>query len=256
LTLVYELDDALSTANASLSAHINSDYKIVIAWSGPDPGISGITWTDPDLGKILGFRANETSTATSHTATDTPLYTWLPTYHSNDQGRFWKEEDFAGGVSVSAMLSGISLTPSRRIRKITWDAEPAVKVAEEAAETSVTFDGTYYPEEERCLEKFVSGARTVSPVDTDAEGLSLKGCYYVPDLDVYTGTSPTVAIPSSMDGGGHRLYLSSSPDRYLWCTIDKTFATPKTRVNRSIAWYSVEVSLIACPNSVPAWNAP
>lgn len=258
LTLVKHISAKLTDADAFLSCYLSADHKVVIASSAPAPGITDVTWTDPGLAVILGYRSNLVSGSThTYTATYTPLYTWLPSYHSADAGRFWSDPQFAGGVSTAGVLSGISLTENLRRRKISWDAQEATNVAEEAAEDSFSLGGTtYYPERDRCFEYFVRQARSASPSTSYAEGLSLKGCYYVPNINIYTGSSPSVAIPASMDGGGHLFYLSSSPDRYIWCTIDKALSEPAVTVANSILFYRVEASLLACPNACPSWNAP
>lgn len=252
IALLNHINDLLVAADATLSCYLSSDYKIVFARSAGT--ISAIDFTDIDLGKLLGFRANVASAAASHTATDTPKFTWLPAYCSFDTDRFWEDYQFSGSVSTSGIVSGISLSTGIHKRTIQWDAQPEALIALDGATQSFTWSTIEYPEIERCLEKFTKEARTSAPTSSDAEGISTKGFYFIFDLDVYTGSSPTVALPSTMDGGGYKRKLASSPDRYIWCNLHQAWKDRKTTINNMDKYYTIGLELAACLNAVPSWN--
>lgn len=254
LSALWELNDTLSTYNANLSAYINTSNRVVIVSAAAS---FDITWTDTALGALLGFRDN-LSGASSYTATDAPKFMWLPDYHSNDLERFAHEPTFQGGMASDGTVSGISTTPDLYTRRVKWAMNDATNIYQSACETSFAFGGdTHYPEEERCLEYLVNHALTATPEGTDASGLSLKGCYWIPDLSVFEGAVPTVALSQTWTGGGVRTNLSSSPDRYTYCSIKKDgWDTPASEIDRSNLWYKVGLQLTACPDACPAWSAP
>ncbi len=255
LTLIYDLNATLQAlgapASAHLSCYIDADYKVV--FKSDDLNFT-VTFTDTDLARLLGFTANQ-SGAAIYTATYTPKYCWFPAHHSYDVDRFWNKEQFSGSTSLNGILSGIKLSDGVRRRSFKFDALAAATVAQDAC--TLTYWSTYYPQEERCLETFVEGARTATPDDDAAEGLSVKGCYFLPDIDDYCGATPSTAIPSSMNGGGYRFELATSPPTYLFCNMGVAkWDNPNPSIETMRAFYNCGFTLTSCIDSCPTWNQP
>ncbi len=251
LTLIHDLNTALIAHDVDLGAYITTDYKICMTSAST---AFTVTWTDTDLARLLGFTAN-LSGATSYTATYTPQYCWFPAHHSFDVDRFWSKEHFAGGVSSNGILSGVKLSDGVRRREFKFDALAAATVAQDAC--TLTYWSTYYPQEERCLETFVEQARTVTPSSTSTEGLSLKGCYFLPDIDDYCGATPSTAIPSSMNGGSYRFELAASAPTYVWCQFGVAkWVEPAPSIETMRAFYNCGFELTATPDTVPTWSQP
>lgn len=250
LTMIYELDDILP---ADMSAYLDSSYKVVIAHATLN---FTLDWTSATLMRRLGFR-DDLAGAGTYTATDTIGNVWIPPYYSANTDRFAKRPNISGSNAVDGTFSGISLAPALYKRPLKWEGVAAANVYGEACEASFAFGGTtYYPEEERCLETFTLNALTASPTGT--EGISIKGCYYIEDLDEYVGQSGDVTnCPASMGGGGHRLHLDASPDNYVWCHLTPgRWFEPTTSIERINSLYNVGVELITSIGGVPTWSAP
>jgi len=253
LTMLYNFDIRLGAYNAGMYAYLSTDYKAVIATTGAS---LDIVWTDAALMRLLGFRANLTG-ATSYTATDTLGKVWIPPYYSADTGRLSDDAQIAGGNAIDGSFSGISLAPGNYTRRYQWEAVAAVDVYKAACEASFAYGGTtYYPEEERCLETFTLGALADSPTGT--EGISIKGCYYIEDLAEYTGpTGAASSCPASMDGGGHRLRLTTTPNNYVFCHLKPgRWSEPTTTISNINSLYNVGVELITSINGCPTWSVP
>ncbi len=249
LTMIYELDAILTAFDASMYAYLNSDYKVVLVHGGPLDFT--LDWTSSTLMRRLGFRANLSGAAT-YTATDTPGFLWMPPYYSADVSHRTDDTAIIGANAIDGTFSGIALAPGNYVKKHQWQAVAATDVMKSACEASYTYGSVYYPEEERCLEQFTINALTASPTGT--EGLSIKGCYYIEDMDDYDGIGNT---PASMDGGGHRFQLTSSPDNYIFCHLRPgrwTDPTPTLENHNSL--YDVGVELISAVGGVPTWSKP
>ena len=84
---------------------------------------TSITITHSDGWRILGFSGNE-SAGTTVTADYTPLFTWLPTYHTGDSDRFIKpsKDQFYGMSGIDGNLSGIAVE-ARAERVLKFPAE-------------------------------------------------------------------------------------------------------------------------------------
>ena len=249
LTMIYELDDILP---ANMSAYLNSSYKVVIAHATLN---FTLDWTSATLMRRLGFR-DDLAGAGTYTATDTIGGVWIPPYYSADTNRFAKRPNVSGGNAVDGTFSGISLAPSTYHRAIRWQAVAAAEVYEEACEAAFLYPDpggtTYYPEEERCLSAFTLNALTASPTGT--EGISIKGAYYIEDLDEYVGAGN---LPASMGGGGLRLHLDASPDNYVWCHLKPgRWFDPETTIENLNSLYNVGMDLTTAIGGVPSWSAP
>jgi hypothetical protein len=258
LTVIYALNDAIyncgGAPNNKVYIYLNSDYKVVIA---SRTAAFAIDWTDAPLMRMLGFRDDLAATG-SYTATDTPRYLWMPPYYSADVNHRNDDTAIIGGNAIDGTFSGIALAPGNYVKKHRWEAVAAVDVMKSACEASYTYGSTYYPEEERCLEEFTIHALTASPTGT--EGLSIKGCYYIEDMDEYNGFNAVTYIPNcpaSMDGGGHRFYLDTSPDNFIFCHLRQArWTDPTPTLERINSLYNVGVELISAVGGVPIWSRP
>lgn len=256
LSAIWKLNAILAAHNADLACYLTTDHKVEIV------SISGIAtfdivWTDPALGMLFGFRS-DLSGESLYTATDTPKFLWLSNIGSHDVERFDREQRFQGARASDGTVSGINLSPSLYTRNIMWAAEAATNVYQSASTASFSFDGsTQYPQEERCLEYLVDHALSSFPQESTAEGLSTKGSYWVPDLSVFEGSPPTIALTQTWGGGDVQTYLTSSPARYVFCHVNpKGWDSPKPDLKSSLAYYTVGLEMTACSGSVPTWNAP
>ncbi len=250
LTVLYELNAILAAVNANLSAYLDPTYHVVIA--SADASFS-VVWNDADFMNLMGFRDDLITDDTSYTATDTIGMTWIPPYYSADLGRLSDDTAIIGANAIDGSFSGIALAPGNYTRNFQWQGVVATNVYKAACEASFTYGATlYYPEEERCLEQFTINALTASPTGT--EGISIKGAYYIEDLDDYVGAGN---LPASMDGGGHRLRLSTSPDNYVFCHLKPArWSEPTYPIAPDNRLCDVGVELISSIGGVPTWSAP
>jgi len=251
--VLYKFSAILQAHNVNLYAYLGSDYKVIIVSLG---ATFTLDWNSTALMRMMGFR-DDLAASDTYIATDTIGGVWIPPYYSADTGRLSDDTAIAGGNAIDGTFSGISLAPGNYTRKFAWEAVAAVDVYKAACEASFTYGGsTYYPEEERCLETFTLGALADSPTGT--EGISIKGCYYIEDLDEYTGHTGVVPdCPATMDGGGHRLRLTSTPDNYTFCHLKPgRWSEPTPTISNLNSLYNVGVELITSINGVPTWSAP
>jgi hypothetical protein len=252
LTMLYNFDIRLGAYNAGMYAYLSTDYKAVIATTGAR---LDIVWTDAALMRLLGFR-DDLAGSTSYTATDTLGKMWIPPYYSADLNHPEDDTAIAGGNAIDGTFSGISLAPGNYMRQYQWQAVASEDVLKSACEASYTYGSVYYPEQERCLEEFTINALSASPTGT--EGISIKGCYYVEDLASYEGASAGASkCPSSMDGGGVRTRLTSSPDNYTFCHLKPArWTKPVPTIDTHNSLYNVGVELITAIGGVPTWSKP
>jgi hypothetical protein len=218
LVLLREFEIVCQTVDVDCDVYLNADWKIVITTNPAQT--NEFTLIDEDLASLLGFTSATLADALTHTATYTPEYCWLPTYQSADR-EYWgrKQRDtFRGSMAQNGRLAGVTAGPTLNYRRFTYEFETAVKTYLSPATLAYTITSTYYPEQRRCFEYFMEQCRQVMP--TTSGEPSPKGFYYLPDRSVYTTSTPTVAIPTSMDSGGINFDLASSPDRYVFCHAD------------------------------------
>jgi hypothetical protein len=251
--VIAALETALQAIYAGASVELVAGHKVRIFDAGGQP--LDITWTGEALGRLLGFRDDIDTSASTYTATDTPQHCWVPTYYTFDEQRFHvKQSDvFKGGRSVAGQLSGVRLTTEQYTRVLKWDAEPAKNVFVEAAEDVVTWavGGTFYPEAERSLEQFMIDARTATLSATTSGNLNPKGFYYVHDWTGYLAGSH----PTSLDSGGIRFDLDTNPDTYVYCTPSPNGPPlPDMLPKTAKKYYSVQVEVMT--GTAPVWNKP
>jgi len=254
LTFIYNMDIRLGVYNADMYCYLNSDYKVVIRTASTNQ--LDIVWKDPILMRLLGFRDDLAGTYT-YTATDTPGKMWIPPYYSADLNHPDDDTQISGGNAVDGTFSGISLAPGRYTRHHKWNAVTAVDTYKSACVVSYAYGGTtYYPEEERCLDQFTINALSASPTGT--EGISIKGAYYIEDLDDYVGAVGAASkCPAAMDGGGHRLRLTTTPDNYIFCGLKPSrWDRPEPSIPNHNSHYNVGVELVSAVGGVPTWSRP
>jgi len=255
LTLLYQIDDLFDNTAVTGQVYINSDWKVVFDAGGGHTFT--VIFSDVPLAIMLGFTDNTIGKGgRTETATYTPTHMWQPTYVSRDQER-WKVDQrkrFWGAKSVNGRIAGISSGTTLYERSFNYEHETAVKTYEEAATLSFAYGGTtYYPEVSRNFETFIDECRTVQSTSTDA--VNPKGFYYLPDDTVYTGASPSVALPSSMNSGGIAFDLASSPDYYVFCTpnID---GDNGVRASLPVGNSYYSIGFDATTATAPTWDAP
>ncbi len=242
----------LVAADANFFIKLTSAHKVQIGVSSGT--LTTITWTDPALGRLLGFRTSPSPAAATVDADDTPENTWVPTYYTFDSERFHiKQKDvFKGSRSVVGRLAGVRLTSEQYSRVLKWDAEPATNVFVEAAQDSYTLGSLTYPEAERCFEQFMVDARTAALTTQTSANLNPKGFYYIHDWSGWTGATD---YPNDPDSGGVRFDLDSSADEYVFCSPDPMgVSLPSMLDNTAKNYYSVEVELTTA--TAPTWDKP
>jgi len=259
LCVIYALNNAIyncgGVPDEKVYVYLNSDYKVVIA---SRTATFAIIWTDVPLMRMLGFRANLAATG-SYTATDTPRYLWLPPRYSADINHHGDDVQISGGNAIDGTFSGISLAPGLYTRNHQWQGVAATNTYRAACAASYVYGAsTYYPEEERCFEEFTINALSASPTGT--EGISIKGCYYIEDMDDYDSFSGVTYIPNcpaTMTGGGHRFRLTTTPDNYMFCNLKQPrWTNPTPSIPNHNSLYNVGTELVSTIGGVPAWSAP
>ena len=218
MELLPELKTKIAATYANVDVYLNSDHKVTFAYSGATT--IQLKFTDPDLGVLLGYYEDSIENASYYSADYVSPLIWLPTRETSDPDVWRLLENFKGSRTVNGQVSGVSITSDRYARKFEWPAEPVTNTLISRGTETVTYNSTdYHPDSAGCLGQWLADMRAARPT-TDANGLSLNGCYIIHDRSVYEGASPTVALPTSMDSGGIRTELSSSPDRYVWATVN------------------------------------
>lgn len=237
-----------------VDVYLSTDWKVVIHNADVlDNGTLTIDWdggagtTDTDLRDMIGFTANLSITHDStSTATYTPQYCWLPTYEAADPEAWVYSPIFSGATSVSGALSGLALADGRYTRTPKWPVEKDTNSRIARATT------TY--EQVRCFEQFVNDVKTAAPTATTTEGINLKGFYLIHDRSVYTGSTPTVAIPTTMTSGGVDTELAA-PDRYVYCSIEAgTVPDIALSTDGQQLYYDCSVPIHTA--TAPTWNRP
>jgi len=255
LTALEELEDVIQGEANTSTVRLSTDWKVVISFSiDSSPVTTAVVWTDQALGRLLGFTGN-LSGAASYTATYTPEYCWLPTYETSDAEQWEYKPKFSGATSVSGQLSGVALAGGRYDRTAEWPVEFDYNSKIMRATESFTWTSVYYPQQIRCLEQFVDDVKNAAPTADDADGLNMKGFYVIHCRSVYTGSTPTVAIPSSMDSGGVMTQLSSSPDRYVYCSLQSGSLPSMPLASDDQSIYR-DCSMTLHTATAPTWNQP
>ncbi len=245
LTMLKGLETELQalTTGANFSVRLTDDFKVKIAHSSLT---FVITWSDTDLGRLLGWRDNIGIPTSSETATDTPENIWLPSFWSSD-GSYWAvdQTNVVATTNVVGQTSAVKLTDDMYAREITWDAQDSANVYKDAWTTSFTWSTVFYPEQTRCLENLSMLSRSATLSAEASENVNPKGTYFIKDTDDWTGDAPTNALPATMDSGG----IDAD---YLFCSIaTKGMGAPTRSSDRSRAHHNVSVDLKSA--TAPTW---
>lgn len=255
LTLLDELEDAIQAVAATADVFLSSDWEVQIS-AGVGHTIA-LVFSDTALGKLLGFSADPASGGTAR-ADYTPEYCWLPTFENANPVTWTHAPTFAGGTSVTGLLSGVSLTSARYTAVPRWPVERDYNSKISRAVTEDVYGGgatVYYPQADRCFEQFFFDIRDAAPTMTTADGLNMKGFYLIHDRSVYATSTPTVAIPSSMTSGGVQTELSTTPDYYVYCSIAGD-ARPSIELSADGQNLYYDVSIPVHTATAPTWNVP
>jgi len=252
LTLLDELEDSIQAVAATADVFLSTAWKVQIS-AGVGHTIA-LVFTDTALGKLLGFTADPASGGTAR-ADYTPEYCWLPTFENANPVTWTHAPTFAGGTSVTGLLSGVSLTSARYSAVPRWPAEADTNAKISRAVTEDVYGGgvtVYYPQADRCFEQFWHDVREAAPSQTTADGLNLKGFYLIHDRSVYVSSVP---IPSSMDSGGVKTEAETTPDRYVYCSIaGDAKPTIELSVDGQNLYYDVSMPIHTA--TAPTWNVP
>jgi hypothetical protein len=196
-----------------------------------------VTWTDTALRDIFGYTGN-LSSGTSHTSTYRPLYAWFSDYAPSDRNTWALDHrsTFAGGMSRSGELVGMSTGPAIYKRTMVFDAETADNIFRSANTTS----GAGW---HRCLETFIEGARSAAPtVSTNAPN---HGFWYwynastISILDVMPSDFQMESTTGSVFGA--------------WCHLTpEGMRTPSASLGVKRDWYQVSLDIHSA--TVPTWD--
>jgi hypothetical protein len=146
----------------------------------------------------------------------------------------------SGAVSSSGALSGLAI-PAQRRRTFKWSHELATNIGPEYAEDDTLAD--------QCLDRFVDGARTVS----GTLDVSPRGMYYAVNLDQYTGTTPSTALPSTWDSGSVEFAKTSNPSQYVFCNVPDPLPTPSREQESNTTYFDISITLQTA--TAPSWES-
>ncbi|MCP4536104.1 MAG: hypothetical protein GY832_03060, partial [Chloroflexi bacterium] len=166
-----------------------------------------------------------------------------------------RESNWHGANAIDGTLAGVQLTPGKYRRALSWAAETDTNVWRSRCTASFSYGGTtYYPQEARCLERFLEDCQAAACTATTAGGLNQKGFYLVPDRTIYQGNGNLL---SSMDGGGVKYSLSSSNDDYVYCHMQagEKWQEPSPSIDGMLTYWDVELEAMTSETS-PTWDEP
>ncbi|MCK5643350.1 MAG: hypothetical protein KAJ19_21250 [Gammaproteobacteria bacterium] len=229
-------------AFASITLEITPEWKVRLTHSVSNLGIVATEAT-----RLFGFTEDIAESSPTITAQQTPMLCWFPTHHSYDGSRWWQDqgERFKGAMGASGGKFGVTL-PARYNRNFLYSTNFSQGTYTEAERNTYTISSVdYYPAAERSFQEFMDGANTVG-ADYPASGnVNPKGCYYIDRAYEYTGSSPTRALPATMDAGGIHISLddNSKRDNFVFCQIDGDIGRPAQTDPRSAAYYQPAFTL-------------
>jgi hypothetical protein len=228
---------------------IQSGDELLIKWTLTDQGGGGGA-TPPELewNEIYDIIGANVSTKTTmdgsqptytQTMTYRPTHTWIPTYQSADQSRFYidQKEIFAGNMSKSGFLAGNLVGPVLYWRDLNFVNETAENLFISAA-TSARYAN-------RNLETFAKECR--GGTVTVSGNPSVRGFYFIPDWTDVT----TTCANTHTDTGGINFDYSSGADTYAFCQMSRggysepqaSLPTTKTRYNVGFQIHTVDYNV-------------
>ncbi len=237
-TLVYHINDNLDD---SAFMYLDSAFKVVLGHATKDVGI-----TINDTSRLLGWVATVAETQVTETATNTPLFCWIPRdgSRSADKGVWGKpqQERFKGTLGSTGGKFGVTL-PAKYQRAFSYSMQNASNTLQTYNATEYTITAVdYYQEAERCFMQVFEDANTVDLTYTDSSNVNPTGLYYIHEAYDYLGSSPTTAIPATMDEGG--IYFDSS-DTYIYCQIKGDIMEPTPSLRNSKDYFDFAFTLAA-----------
>jgi hypothetical protein len=263
LTLLREIQSHLDAGGLFLRPHLGTgDADGFIIFSTP-AGVGDLTveFTDPALGRLLGFRSDigpEPAPA-AVVSSDPPQRCLFPGIVASERHRWHRDHDraFSGSQAQDGTCSGVEQGPAVYTRRLVWDDVRARAALEEGCVDSFDWGGvTYYPEQERAWEAFIISAQASTLVDATQTGIT--GCFYVPEISVYQTDDPhTVPFeyPHDMGQGGIRHNLTVSPDLYCFANLAADPPPPASEsLDGSVEYYRIEAELFTAP--APGWYVP
>ena len=253
LTLIYKIGAATGFVGPGLSIELTDDFKIKISHATSNVGITANKGS-----RILGFTADIAESAVTVTAPQRPLYCWFPAFQSGDDMGWYKDpkDTFKGAYGGNGGAQGVTL-PASYERSFRYSTDPTANVWQTWETDYYTISGTdYNPNEERSFLTVMRGARDADNVYTQSGNINPKGIYYIHRAYEYTGTSPTRAIPSSMDAGGINFHVTtlSKRDNYAFCQV-MNIGRPGQTVQNSATHFECSFTLATdeTPDTI-AWN--
>lgn len=259
LTVLRDLQNKLAAAFAPNAPIVVLSTANLVTWHSTQA--LTVAWTDVDLGRLLGFRANIPFTAGPCVvaATDTPQRCWFPPLVASERHRWRRDQAraFAGSQAHDGTLAGVEVGPAVYKQKLIWEDIASTSALVTAQTASYVWGATtYYPHEERAWETFLHSVR--SSVGTLDPSPGITGVYYLPEVAVWETDNPAVTpvtYPASMGSGGIRHELATTPDTYRFAHATPTPPSePAESLDGSILYYRIEVDLLTAP--APAWDAP
>jgi hypothetical protein len=226
LELVKDIADQADSDGFTFS--FSADFKIKI-------GGKTITNVGGYLADDFGFTGTETA-GDPITATYTPLYMWLPTYHSSDTNQFMIDtsESFKGTLGSDGNIAGVAFT-ARKKRTVTYPWEHAYNAIEGACDATAA-------QQARCFVKVINDARRMVLSYSGSGNLNTKGVYFIENLKTITDSLPDVGDWASGD----------IDDDYIYCTADAPQITGASDdTNR--AYYDLSVNLTSAV--APTWGS-
>jgi hypothetical protein len=171
-----------------------------------------------------------------YTSTETPLYSWIPTYRSSD-GNWFEVESASvvkGSIGVSGNLSGISYTARQKLN---------LEFPYVAQEIAFTGAGTATGEN-RSFETVINGARSNSLVHQESNSVYCKGVYFIENISRYIGSTANLATNWG-DG------LPNASADYVFCTAEPPNITGQS-TDRLNTYYDCTLTLTTA--TAPDWD--
>jgi len=243
LNLLYDFDAQLG---ANFDVYFTADYRVKIDHNDN----FAIVWSDTMLRDLLGFTGNLNG-QTNYTSTYRPSYCWFPTYPTCERGRFAIDqgETFAGVITQSGRLAGISTGPDLQYRDLRWMHEPAANVFIEAADV-------WTGQRARSWEYFVQQARTAQVVG--ASDSQCKGFYFFgerEDLFFYCGDPAIYPAISKVSGSGGITVDTAygAEPKFTFCHFAPQGADlPKLSLSVTRTRYSIDAHIHTA--TAPTWQ--
>jgi len=200
------------------------------------PVTTSFTWGDASLRDALGFAGN-LSGSTAYNSAYTPPSIWYPG-RADASGDDWHEvRQAVGALGQSGAWTAVATSDVLARKRFRFPAVAGTRVLRSLGTT------TY--EQERSWEAFVARARASAP--SAAGRPPTTGVWYVDSGLYYDKPDSYWTWEQTPTAGGTDFALSSSPDRYAFCSIPTEPPDPARFLTLQSDYLDVEFELQTAP---------